>query len=290
MWTPNDKVTKCLMHRPPDKFAGMLQQGKPAAVDEKITVKREKIYSHYWLEQVEGDLDLTPFDEFDRLVLDACISAQNNGDVGITKNEIARIISGGKSIKQMPKPPAELIERITLSLNRLMCRRIRIDFSQLAATGKYPKLDASGRLTDMVLPCALLENVEVNGQRHVDFVYFRGTSPLLSLARAKNQQLLSYPIDLLDVPNLKNNARIAVIKSYVVRRVLEIKAHKNLTPKITFDDVFDNCGLVNAAKQTKMNARNVILKVLNHLKTKEIIRDFEIEKNGKSYHAVKVVR
>lgn len=285
--TPNDKLTKCLFHRDAAKYARMIQADKPAKVDEGFTVKKKKITTQYWVELIDGLADMTPLDEFDRAILDVCISTQVDGLSGITFLEIARLMTGGKSNKKMTRVNVEQKTRILRSVEKLMCTRIRIDFTELAETGKYPKLPKSGRLTSTILPCKIVEGLTVNGQRGVDAVFFLDESPLLILARAKNRQLLSYPVGLLNVPKQNNTSSVTQLKFYVTRRVHEIKAHEELKPIITFADVFEKCGLGDATNSIKRNARKNIRDVFEHLKAQGVILEFEFEKVDGMYRAIK---
>lgn len=286
--TPNDLLTKRLFHLPAEKYARMIQAGRSDKIDEKITVKKKKleVVTKYWVELVDGFTDMTPLDEFDRAVADACISIQDACYPGATLGGINRLLAGGKPHDTKLYPSRK--EKILRSLERLMSTRIKVDFTALQATGVYPNLPKSGKLTSTILPYKILEGLTVNGQRGVDVFIFLDESPLLTLAQAKNQQLLSCPIGLLDVPNQNNTELVTRLKSYVLRRVLEIKAHKEMTPTITFADVFEKCGLVDATNSIKRNARKIIRDVFENLKTENVILEFDSkpEVDGR-YRAIK---
>lgn len=281
--TPNDKLSQKLFQRPPDKYSNMILSGKPAKLDEKIPGK--KVISQYWVELVDDFVDMTPLDGYDRAVADICFSAQNDGLPGITVNEIARLMSGGKRVDTKLYPSRK--EKILRSVDKLRFTRITVDFTELAATGKYPKLPKSGRITSTVLPCDIGEDLTVNGQRGVDAVIFRGESLLLTLARAKNQQLLSYPIELLDVPNQKNTELVTAVKFYITRWVHAVKSHKELIPTILLETLYENCRLVDASNDKKFKARKIACAVLKTLQTKGVIFDYELEKVDGVYRAIK---
>ena len=69
-------------------------------------------------------------------------------------------------------------------------------------------------------------------------------------------------------------------------RVQEIKLHK-MMPVITFDDVFHKCRIDNASSDKKMNARNITIEFMNHLKSHSEIKDFEVTKKGNTFYSVK---
>lgn len=283
--TPNDKLTQKLFQRPADKYAKMILSGTPAKVEEIFTDKKKKVVvtTQYWVELVDGFTVLTPLDGFDRATLDVCLSAQDKGFDGITVNEIARLMAGGKSVDTKLYPSRK--EKILRSLEKLMGTRIRIDFSELAKF--YPKLPKSGRLTSIILPCDIGEGLTVNGQQGVDVVFFRGESPLLTLARAKNQQLLSYPVALLDVPKQNNTELVTKIKFYVTRWVHAVKTHEELKPTIVLETLYKNCGLGDANNDKKRKARKIARDVFEHLKAQGVILEYDFEKVDGRYRAIK---
>ena len=76
------------------------------------------------------------------------------------------------------------------------------------------------------------------------------------------------------------------LKNYVLRRIVEIKKHRQLTPTITFDDLFFKCRLENISRKKKMDARNIVIKFFEHLKKEKFIKDFEVVKRGNSFYSV----
>ena len=71
-----------------------------------------------------------------------------------------------------------------------------------------------------------------------------------------------------------------------MRRICEIKLHKQLTPTITFDDVFSKCKVDSSDKKKRQDARNVIIKFLEHLKVQNFISDFHVKKEGKAFSKI----
>ena len=94
------------------------------------------------------------------------------------------------------------------------------------------------------------------------------------------------PHVLLNVPNQNNTSLVITLKKYVMRRICEIKLHKNMTPTITFHDVFSKCKLGKTDRHKQLDARNAILKFLEHLKGQKFIIDFEVKKHGNAIYSV----
>ena len=79
-------------------------------------------------------------------------------------------------------------------------------------------------------------------------------------------------------------------KNYAMLRVQEIKLHRQLTPTITFDDVFRKLRIENSSTKTKMDVRNTMLEFFDHLKNENIVKDFEVVKHGNTFYSIKFPR
>lgn len=284
MIVPIDKLTKTVMHLDADEYAEMLTSRKPAAIDEKLR-GQGNVLTRFWLELVGGYADLTPMDEFDFDVLTACISAQAAGHKGITFSEIARLMAGNKPHNAYFSP--ELKARIMKAVERMMCTKITVDFTELVDKGKYPKLPK--KLTSTILPCEILDGVTVNGQRDCTIVYFHCESPLFKVACAKNRQLVTYPVAFLDVAKQRNTEIVTMVKHYVTKHVFEVIGQKNhkLASTIRFDCIAKNCGLVGAPRWQRQDAVKTIRAVFEKLKAEGKISAFELVTEFGEISAVK---
>ena len=73
-------------------------------------------------------------------------------------------------------------------------------------------------------------------------------------------------------------------------RVQEIIAHKQLTPTITFNDVFTKARMENADNKTKLRAREFIKALFEHLLNQNIIDSFEVTKKHGAFYSIKFTR
>ena len=280
--TPNDKLTKLVFNLPENEFFGMILKGADNFVTENPKNRNSKVKTYFWLENV-GKIELSePLNEFDRAVFDVCASTQLAGFDGVTVDTICRVMTGGKS----HNTKISFLQRsaVLSSVERMMSIRITVDFSQACAKMKR-YCGAGKKLVSTILPCKYVDGVTVCGQPNRAVIYFLGESALVTIARVK-QQLLTYDAELLNVPNQNNTPLVAKLKSYLVRRVHEIKAH-NMPPTITFADMFEKSGLDKPTRWQRQDARKIIVAVLGHLKAHGVIRDFEFEKVSGVYRAVK---
>lgn len=279
--SPNDKLTKILFHLAHDEYYDVIQKGVGVTVTETVS-RGKKIQTHFKLNGGGIATRKRPFNEYDRAVFDVCNSAHKFGLIGITRDSIFRILAGGKS--NNTRPTSKQVDAIIESVKRLMTN-IEIDFSH--TRDKIPKYsEVPAQLIAPILPCKILHNVLINGKL-TSLIKFTDESPLMTIARVQ-KQLITFPVPLCDVPNQNNTTLVIMIKSYVIRRIFEIKLHKNLTPTITFHDVFSHCELPNATRKQKQDAREIILSVLENRKSADFMQNFELTKKGDSFYAFSI--
>ena len=277
--SPNDKFTKTLFSLPANEYYDAIQKGISIAVTEIIS-RGKKIQTHFKLNGGGFATLKRPLNEYDRVIFDVCNSAREEGFIGLTRDSLFRALIGGKT-NQYPR--LNQANAIVESLERLMTI-IKIDFSQ--TRDKIPKYNSvPAQIISPILPCRILNNVLVNGQL-TSLIKFTDESPLITIARAK-KQIITSPVSLRNITNQNNTPLVIMIKSYVIRRVLEIIFHK-MTPSITFADVFKHCDLTDATRKQRQDARNIILGVMENLKSKGVIKSFEFTKKSETFYNVTI--
>lgn len=276
--SPNDKLTRTLFNLPANEYFDALQKSISIAVTE-TNIRGKKIQTYFKLNGGGFAALKRPLNEFDRAVFDVCNSAREEGFFGLTRDSLFRALtcSGHRS------PRTNQATAILESLKRLMTV-IEIDFSQ--TRNKIPKYNSvKPKLISPILPCTILDNVLVNGQI-TSLIKFTDESPLTTIARAK-KQIITSPVSLRDIANQNNTPLVIMIKSYVIRRVLEIILH-SLTPTITLADIFKHCDLTDSDRFQQRNARKIILDIMENLKFKGIIKSFKLTKKDGSYYSATI--
>ena len=276
--SPNDKLTKTLFSLPANEYYDAIKKGISIAVTETI-LRGKKIQTHFKLNGGGFATLKRPLNEYDRAIFDVCNSAREEGFLGLTRDSLFRALTNSGHRSPRPNQAAAIIE----SLKRLMTV-IEIDFSN--ARDKIPKYNSvKPKLISPILPCIILDNVLVNGQL-TSLIKFTDESPLMTIARAK-KQIITSPVFLRDITNQNNTPLVIMIKSYVIRRILEIILH-NMTPSITFADVFKHCDLPNATRKQRQDARKIVLDVMENLKSKDVIKSFEFTKKGETFYSITI--
>lgn len=278
---PNIKLIKVLAKQSADDYHELLD-GEPRNIVEKRNHKKHgKIVSTYTITNADGYDGVDPLDEFDYAVLSVCLSEFKVFNRDTTPAIILRGLSG-----KTYKNDDGIIEKnqrewILNSVMKLMNTIITVDLSD---TNEKMNYTGEKKLTAPILPCHYVTTI-INGQPVADVIHFTEESPILKIAEDRSQ-ILRYDAALLDVPNLRNTPRIIMLKNYVLRRVHEIKLHKQLAPTLTFDDIFEKACIADEDRHVKLDARNAVKAVFDHLKKKEVVKTFECVKKGVAIHAV----
>lgn len=272
----NDKMTNILFSLTNDQFR-IMRRGKQEYTIREGKVKGETVDSTF---RIRSDSD-EPLNEFDYAVFNVCNSEFQAGNLYTTPSIIFRGLTG-KIGKGDAEPSKDQIAAIKQSITKLRRLDFLPDISDAFTKLKYEDVTLKIKESS-VLPCVVLDAV-VNGQLVDDAIYFLCESPLWTIADAKSQ-IIRYDARLLDVPNQINTPRIITLKNYVVHRVHEIKLHK-MTPTLTFADIFKKARITDEDRHIKLDARNAVKTVFEHLQAKDVIKTFEIVKKGVSIHAV----
>ena len=84
-----------------------------------------------------------------------------------------------------------------------------------------------------------------------------------------------------------NNSRMNIgAKHYAMRRVQESSLHRQMSPTITFADLFKKLRIENESNKTKKDAREVLVSFFEHLQTQGVIKSFELTKRGNTFDAL----
>ena len=280
---PNCKLAKVINNLTDPQFDKMMDGNKRGVVEMKNHKKHGKIVTYYKLVNSDNPDDTDPLTEFDRAVLSVCISEWEVGNRHTTPAIIFRGLTGKISAGGNGKLYSAQRAAILGSVKKMMGLILEIDLTETNKKLKYNNGEQQ-KMTSAILPAYFMTN-SINGQPIEDIIYFDRESPIMIIARDR-KQLITFDNYLLNVPHQQNTQMNITIKNYVMVRLQEIKLHK-LTPIITFEDVFKKCRIDKASSDTKMNARNAIIKFMQHMKNKLEITNFEVTKQQNSFYSVK---
>ena len=265
---PNDKLTKCLFQMDDKDIEARcmnIVETRNKGSPDKITTL------------VTFISDLLKFNPHDREVALACFSLYANQNLLVTDEQIYRMMTGNAKARLRPAES----KKIEQSLVRLIGTVVRI---QLSGIQKMNYKTTKSELVGAILPAQFLTNVKINNSSRT-VVSFLGESPIVSLAKIKHNQLITYEVALADVGG-RNSSELIAVKNYVLRRIEECKLHRQLTPTITFDDVFQKNELSTKSKTEKKRYRDFLLRCFEEWKSLNLISTYEMKLKGTVCHGI----
>lgn len=288
---PNDILSKRLFNLTDDDYIKAIKERDTVdVVEKKNHSKFGDIISPFRI-RVDDKTDFTlsePLDQFNFAVLCACISEWRKENRYTTPSIIYRALTG-KFGDNDANPSKFQLAVILQSVDKLMRTQIAINMGDVCEKLKYNG-GKSFTLVSALLPCKRVTETTING-KEATVIHLLEKSPLVEIAEMKNGQILSCDSQILNVPNQNNTRMNIAIKTYFLRRVLEIIAHpKQMVPIITFADIFEKARITNAGRDKKCDARNVILKFVEHLQNAKLIKSFQLKKRGASPYSISIAK
>ena len=289
---PNDIFSKRLFNLSNEDYQQALDERKILEVVEKKNHRKFGDVITPFRIGVNNNADFTlsePLDQFDFAVLCACISEWRKENRYTTPAIIYRAISG-KVEDRDADPSKNQLEDILQSVDKLMRTQIGINMTKACEDLKYNGGTAF-KTVSTILPCQRVTDTTINGQT-ATIISFDRESPLWQIAaNVKNHQVLSCDTEVLNVPKQQNTRMNVSVKFYILRRVLEILAHRRqMTPIITFDDIFKKCRITNMHREIKKRARETCIDFFKHLQRKNFIKAFQLNKKDVLTYSISFTR
>ena len=281
---PNDKLTKELFTLPPEKYINVLENG--GLIIEKKLPKIGEILPPYWLEFVDNYNDKSPLTMFAKAVFTACVSEWVANNKYTTDGIIFRHITG-KPRGSNAQPTPAIRDLILFCIRKMMCTVLRVDMTEVCKQLNYNN-GVPLILNSPILPCKYVEEV-INGQKSRTVIYFLDESPLLTIARVKNNQLLSFEPRLLNILNQANSSKNISVRHCVIQRVLECIVHKEMKRKIKFNYIFEVCGLINVDAKKKCEVIQEVIDIFECLQSGGDIQSFIVKRDGDEYDCIKFI-
>lgn len=280
MIAPCDKLSSHPFDYPADEYATIINDHEECGCIEGVDKKNNEVCTPYWLSLVDDYLDTKPLTPFHREVLFGSISAYEQGYRVLAYSITLNTLTGGKNefhIKQF--------EALKTAFEKLMYTGIKVDLAPLLnAYPNYRKRHVGKAILQGLLLPAKIIDAEINGQRTLA-IELLGESPLMTIAKLK-KQLITYDLAPLAVPNQRQTPTVITLDNYLLRRIHLIK--RGVNPSIMLETIYKNCGLENATRKQKFDARKVINETLNHFKSEGVIENFTWVKENGSYRSITI--
>ena len=286
---PNDRGTKLFFKEIPEDYRDYMT-GKA-----KMNVIEMRKHPQYGKIKTPVEFSVAPrvaeedpsvmevLTRFDNDVANVCISEWEAGNRYVTYSTIYRTLTG-KVGESDANPSKVQLAAIKHSLKKLMNVQLKIYFHDAAEKLGYND-GKKINIKDKIIPARFVD-CTINGQK-TTVIELTAESPLLTVARLKNNQIISYDVELLNVPGQKNTPLNIELKHYAIRRVMETKAHpKQMTPSITFADVLEKCRISDADNKKKHRVRETLKAVFEHLLVCGEIDSYEVNKKAGVFYSI----
>ena len=296
----NDTVTDNLQALSDSEWMEVVNENAAVEVEESghKGKKEERALTYVWIQKVIDssvnheylNKKITPFD---MKILEACISAQQQGSINTTINAIFKTFGSER------EPFKVMKEKIMSSIKKLRHLDIKID-----ATDAYKKLNrlknkqqpnSEGRyiFQGYILPAETF-TANIRGKTVNGVVHFLGTSPILRYAIDKGH---TYNIarNLL-AASINNTGAFLLLKTYLITRIKAIKRarmrNKNFSTNIRLDTLYEKCEYTEAIKKNhrfKKTLHDNIVKYFEYLISQKELTDFKLLKEVKDKKTGKIL-
>ena len=288
LYIPDDAFSKKLFNLTEEDYRKAIEEEKTLRVTEKKNHKKFGDITTPYRMRVDGNNDFTlsePLDQFHYALLCGYISEFYVGNPISTPSIVYRAITG--KVGTDATPHKDQLADILTGTDKLMRTQLGINMTDYCEKLNRDK-DKPCKIVSAILPCKRVTETTINGKENKDTIYFDRESPLWEIAtKIKNNQVLSCDAGLLDVRNMNNTRMNIAIKFCTLRRTLESIAHpKQMVPIITFNYVLETCRLEKASRDKKCDARNIMIKLFEHFQAKNLIKTFQVNKNGVSPYSI----
>lgn len=281
---PNDRIVKNLFSLTNAEYRQVMVDRVDFAITEIQKHRRHgKICSVLKLMHDNYRAMPDPLDQFDLDVANVCISEWEAGNRYVTYSMIYRSLTG-KIGESDATPSKDQLAKIKHSLKKLMSVRVSINLEQICEKLGYNNGKAI-KFNDKIIPARFVDYT-INGQK-TGVIELTAESPLLKTVKVKNNQIISYDMALLNIPNQKNTPLNIELKHYALRRIIEIITHHNkMSHTITFADVFDKCKITDADNKKKHRVRKFLLSVFEHLVNCGVLTAYQMTKKAGVYYSI----
>ena len=271
----NDKTTKCFFNPQNNE----IKYGKQLITEPTRHGKRDVITTIQFTPNIK-------FDSFDKIIFDCCTSQFIEGYNAASLRMIHRLITG-KINDKYTNFSTSVMKNIVNSLIKLTTTDISIDATDVCAALGYNYGEPFKR-KNKVLPAEIINAQICNKDSTI--ISLMGLSPLYELATLRHRrkkgggQILSYPVNWLDVPSKRNSSIEIKIKNHTLRRILECKQHDELSNHIRFDEIILSTEIDVTTKWQMQDFRNYIQTLLNYWQQLKIFSHYEFLKKDKKYY------
>lgn len=236
-----------------------------------------------------------PFTEYDRNVADAVTSLYEYGDEShiITPAMVYRAMVHAS---EQETPSSQQLDAVIDSLDKMRFLRVQVDCSaELRQRGLSlnGKILTGGKVDTYLLT---LRKVEVRAGGHTTTAYKILEPPVLYDYARLTGQVITVPSLLLDVRDssggkISNTETRIAVKGYLMRRisVMKGKTANRQSKTILYSTMYEELGLTDLSRAERQRIRNYCLEVLEYWKSKDFIKGYSEQIQGKKKTGIEIL-
>lgn len=247
--------------------------------DKSIKVKASTIHS------LPDNIILSqPLTEMDKMVHDAVVSIFLTGKKSFTVQDVYRVCNNLNLIYVKNST----LEPYKESIKKLQFTEITIDATKQIQSF-YPDVKQT-LYKNYLLPLEEVEVMMQSGEKINGFAYL--TTPPVFEYTSNIKQIVNVKVQLLTEGRFKNSDEIAIINYYLVRRIEAMKSNPQLSRKINYITLFNECFEVEyekMQKKQKFRKREQVKNRLEYYRDREYIADFLEYKEGNEKKGIEII-
>lgn len=282
-----------LQARPLDNFIYGLTKGEQnlTAISKRPPEEKQTIYTgkrgdltapkvYFTLSyDLENKINGAPLTAYDRQIYSAICSIYAAGNSLFTPAIVLNCLNGGTNTN----PSRASIENVRSSIEKLAAKRITIDAKEQARAKFKDKNIEECTFTGFLLP---VESLRIKAGGIITDGYRIIQEPQLMAYSKHIKQLTTVNINILDTSDeLKNTTEVQIIRGILIEWIEILKNSKNSMKnnKLSYETIYEKAEIIISSRQVEHKKRTIIKKILQSLKNKAYITDFnEYQKAGKA--------
>lgn len=230
-----------------------------------------------------------PLDEYDREIMNALHTIWEDGIRRFTPQNVYLTMTGAKTTDR------KKLDEISTRIQKLDQTRVSIQLNEL-----FEKVYKNVKEEDKINTIWESRIINVDRIRWVDehnkqtiqegFVFLKEPT-LTTVCKLGSYHITTVPITLISAPRKKvsltpiNTALI----NFLASRISMMKNEPKLSRDILFETIFTENNLLGKSRSELARVRNNIFSILDAWKEEKQIKDYNINKKGKSYHSITIV-
>lgn len=233
-----------------------------------------------------------PFDRKDREIFNAFCSLYDAGNRKVTSRQVYRTMNALLGSEDVTPGTLEDIEnRIEKQMMMFVDINFEVEYRHYNKLPKNKKIDTAVILKDQLLPVAKITLDSGNGIKTNGFVI--KDQPVLYKYAQEFKQVVSIPLEILNIKKLNSTSRNNLIKIYIATRIEQLNSKKKrglklmvADKRILFESIYEHAEIVNVSATERGRIRKTIEVILKDFASKKYIKSYEFKKDGRSYTKV----